>query len=572
VSAAAALATALAAPPKDGPASGGQIGGAAAPAPAATQKQGFSEGISLVAEPGILKAVRPDGTTAWRMPTYGRTTPSWSRLSDRMIELDNGQIIDVLGGRILAAKQYAPGSHGNAGADHGENGDHGATEQRGAAHWSALQSLGSISHFGVAFENNSVQGLRHAWLFYSANVNDHLGILARRSEGHETFGDAVPILSVEDVDVAYITYALDPSDNLTVFATGRPNDVQTMYAVRYEPGTGWLTPTVVCANAAISGNTDSIASAAADADGNVVLVLQLVGTAEGSSALSMYYDAAAGTWTELPIPFGARSGLMSNPEVVGNRSGMAVYLLYQKYLSDRRITYPQAAYYAHRLDLATRTWSAPQLIPATAQSGALGQKLVVVDDAGEATMLWMKRRVYNLEAATLCASRTDQGVWQAPEELVKVDGDSESLEPWGDIDVNAAGDIIAAFVSGNEVDGQPWGAWTHTVRYRAGVGWGPVEYHLPYSLGEPFFTRTRTRVCFYDADKAVATTMTDVGGTWQLTSLLYDGTSWAAAPLALPSVDEIYMQALSGAQGTAVLVYEPGLTGEGRSTWLRDAP
>jgi hypothetical protein len=543
------------------------VAGAAAEQPPRDAGDVAVAGLSFRMGPGAVSAVDAHGATVWKLRTPEHKTPAITRTAGHMILLDNGYLIDARTGQLLARD---PGDL-VGGLGDGAGGESKETRKtRGDVYWDDYQDFGDSTLFngdGVFFENNNGgDGLRRAWAVY--------GGWARQSEGHDAFGDpsAAPIGRI----------AIDRNDNITVMYRKIEEDphAYSAYAKRYEPATGWSEEVLVYSTDAF---WQSI-SLAADQDGNVIAMLW--NDPDHAFLVCAVYDAGTGTWSESTVPLGGHPNTLTLAvDVVGNRSGTAVYLLYVKPIVSREASFVTYfgqptdlwwAMFANRYDTATKQWSAPQMLPGSIgvrdDGGSARGCLAVVDEAGEATVVWAKRRALP-DGHTVCGSRTEGGAWQAPTELSRiVTISSPDLTVWGDIDINDAGDVIAVFTVNNRLPGDANNyKYLHTVRYRAGVGWDATQYPVRNSMA----LVTRCRVCFYDGDKAVATTVTSVDGYARLVSLEYDGTSWSPDLLPLPEECVVYFQDLAGAQGTAVLMYENHEDWDYspvRTTWLRETP
>jgi hypothetical protein len=153
--------------------------------------------------------------------------------------------------------------------------------------------------------------------------------------------------------------------------------------------------------------------------------------------------------------------------------------------------------------------------------------------------------------------------------------DDLNLQRFSSIDVNAAGDVMAAFIA-HSIALPTRGSLGrgvvdyYAVHYRAGQGWDAPKLVYGTSVS-PYMTRVRC--CFYQGDHAVATlnTMFDYA-EGRMGGFLYDGTSWSSTPLYTTVDGCSFLPRLVGDNGEALWLFDEGETGLFWSTWLRDAP
>lgn len=492
--------------------------------------------LVLAAKPGELTASNADGMVVWKVRRPGSAAPSWKRLDNGLIVLDDGMVLDKCG-RALTRLHKQPGGDTNQAGDPGDNSG-GRGGKRGDPYWSALAELGPGENpKEVLFDS---QG--NAWAFFN------WGGTVQRSNGHDgTWQPPETIWGSTAVPV------IDADDNITLlfkFIRGRSYGLG---ARRYEPGTGWSGITDIYCSSSFFQNI----TAGVDLNGNVVAVIDEVG-------LSFVYDAASGTWgpPQSGLPPGGSFGSALHT-VANNRSRTAIYLAY---LATRDYDWEPHALYVHRFDSDSKQWLPRQMVPGSwgISAGCYGPGCnlrVAVDDFGEVTVFWRRiGRSVGSGLQQVCAARTQNGVWQLPHAF-QATCSCGNMESFADIDVNEFGDVLCVFAEAGSF---------HALRYRAGVGWeeeNPYDVYWPYS--------TRSRVCFYQGAHAAATFYGVAGGDDQLLSILYDGTTWENELLDIPEGWPTFYQAIAADQGEPVLIFEGAELYGGShgtwATWLRDA-
>jgi hypothetical protein len=372
----------------------------------------------------------------------------------------------------------------------------------------------------------------------------------RRSNGHDGTWGPLETISNSTNYVSGPEGTIDPDDNITIVFRDISGGYK-LYAMRYEPGSGWSGPNLVYS----TGTFFQAIEAGGDAQGNVAAIYD-----PGNAVWSAIYDASSGTWGSghQVSPFGYNTML---PTVVGNRAGDGLYLIY-------RVTGGgPLGLHAHRFDSLTKSWGPAQLLPGTSTvsfsgAGPASRYPATVNPVGDATVFWQSgdpRGVY--------ASRTEAGIWQPADELLAPGPYGADMENFAHAESSEFGDAfgtITRYESGS--------VHFYAFRHRVGIGWDPP--YNPYTFG--FNITTRSRIAPYRAGHAVGTLYAPQGGTPQLTSMLYDGTSWQAGLLDVPEPYPAFFQEIKADQGEPLLVFEAEqLVGDNFgiwATWLRNLP
>lgn len=349
---------------------------------------------------------------------------------------------------------------------------------------------------------------------------------------------------------------IDLQDRITLVFRSEGVDPYQLVAMRYIPETGWTTPRVI-----FSGDSFfQTMRVAADAQGNVVVIFDPNAPLFSPELWTIAYDASMGSWGEASriTPANAVAYVVT---LVRNRAADRITLIY--FLSGRRHNGLQA----HQFDSQSKTWGPAHLLPgswraAFVAAGGESRYPATVDDDGNVTVFWATADT------AVYANRQQEGVWQRAHRLLSGGQYLADLENFADADISEAGTV--------------WGVLTryegdanrlYVLRYHATEGWQPAENPYSYS---PDLVTTRARIAPYQGDRAVATFYADQEGQGQITSLLYDGTSWASDLLDIPGNFFSFFQETVTDRGEVLLVFEPGAN-EGlvpgiSATWLRSAP
>jgi hypothetical protein len=497
---------------------------------------------------GRLICTTPEGDWLWAFDTGRAQRPEVDRLPGGNV-LVNGATLLGSGGRVMA-RMGADGGRGD-----GEKGGEDPA-------WDALTQLRpapgsgeSDSAYGPVFDSAG-----NAWLLvvHSQSGNYELEIL--RSNGHDGTWQAAETIYQTGNYVGRSGIVIDPADRVTVLFRrlgGGQNHIEIM---RYVPGTGWSGPDTV-----YSGPFFQSPDLACDADGN------LMASFDGPSTTmyTLIYDASTETWgtaTQLS-PAGSAAQL---PTLIQSREGSGVYAAYWVTSGGAR-----TGLYAHRFDSATKTWGAGVHLTGSEQAsfpGGIGPfscLVGAVDGAGDATVPYY---TYNATSGlyTLCANRTQGGVWQDAEELMAPNIDTADLQNFGDADTSPWMDALVVLQRYDVHSSGINSVWA--LHYdAASAQWEtPAAPYSDYSN-----LTTRARIAFRGADNAVATFRGSQGGQYQVTSALFDGASWLAGLLDIPEDYEAFLQETETDRGEVLLCFE----GEGGpfgpnygvfATWLRN--
>ncbi|MBU0617224.1 MAG: hypothetical protein KKI02_05880 [Planctomycetes bacterium] len=500
-----------------------------------------SQGFSITATAGELTATDTDGNVIWKFRSADLIVPKWERGPDGVIALNDGMVIDELG-RLLARQSDAPKKH--TGRDGGGRGS--------CPYWSELAQITPPSGSGESNSHNvplfDSQG--DAWVINTHLLSGDYELQIQRSNGHDGTWGPLETISDSTNYVAGPEGAIDPDDNITIVFRDISGGYK-LYAMRYEPGGGWSGPNLVYSTATFFQAIE----AGGDYQGNVAAIFDPANT-----VWSAIYDASSGTWgsAHRVSPAGYSTML---PTVVGNRAGDGLYLIY-------RVTGGgPLGLYAHRFDSAARSWGPAELLPWTSTvsfsgAGPASRYPATVDPFGEATVFWQSG-----SPCGVYASRTEAGIWQSAHELLAPGPYSADMENFAHAESSESGDafgVLTRYEAGY--------VHFYAFRYRAGIGWD-APYN-PYTYGFNF--TTRSRIAPYRGAYAVGTLFAPQSGTPQLTSLLYDGTSWQDGLLNVPETYPAFFQEIKADQGEPLLVFEAEeLIGDNFgiwATWLRNLP
>jgi hypothetical protein len=417
-----------------------------------------------------------------------------------------------------------------------------------AAMWEALVEIFDRAWF---FSPPLFDSHGNAWVFLS----DGVALRVVRSNGRDGTWQPPATLIEEANEIFGLEATIDPQDRITLVFRGLGVQPYELLTMRYTPGSGWSEPQVVFS----STQFFQAIEVAADAQGNVVVVFDLNEPLFNPGLWTLVFDASAGTWGEASRITAANTEAYV-PTVVRNRSGNAIALIY--------ILFDTAGHglYAHRLDSSTKAWGPARFLPGSrpaifSLATPASRYPATVDDDGNVAVFWATRR------NAVYASRQQEGAWQLAHRLLLGGPYLVDLENFADAETSELGTT--------------WGALTrfegdanrlYVFRYLSSAGWQAAENPYTYS---PNLSTTRARIAPYRGDRAVATFYADQDGEGQITSLLYDGTSWASNLLDIPGDFFAFFQETATDDGEVLLVFEPG-TYEGEvpgiaATWLRDA-
>jgi hypothetical protein len=305
------------------------------------------------------------------------------------------------------------------------------------------------------------------------------------------------------------TVAIDPQGNMALMFPSLLPDINYRYLAitSYEVGVGWTTTPVLIELVGYTRWFESL-NMGADSLGNFVELHEIDSRVFTSVCPAGTHGQG---WSSPPdelSTIGAQASLLAT--IIQNPSGTALYALYMT--ADTPYTGYQL--YAHRFNSSSVAWGAGEALPGASDcTCAFGNGVAflrgVVDEAGEATVFFEKEES---GVTWLCASRTDQGVWQSPTYLLQVDC-ATGMEYWGNATVNAAGDVTGitpAYVNGTH--------GVYSVTYRNGTGW-----EAPQSLPIDAESVSSVRLATFGAGEAVASLNNP---DRVFTSAYHDGSDW----------------------------------------------
>jgi len=495
--------------------------------------------LGLVAAPGELLAVHPDDGLLWKLAlggvatvdVVGRHAQLWL-LSNGVVVGDDGRVL----GRWDSSSVPADWWRGFDGR---------------AAKWDVPTEITppppaqtADSHQTPMFDHSG-----DAWVVNTHLASGQYALQVRRSHGHTGLWGPMQTISNTTRYVAGPEAVMDASDNITIAFRDIASGYH-LYAIRYQPGSGWGPLTRVYS----TGSFFQAIEIGADAAGTVAVVFDPDAGA-GDSVWSVSYDPTSGVWGT-PGQVSPAGYDVVLPTVFSNPAANAMYLVYQV-----RSGGP-AGIYGHIWDPNARQWGPAELLPGSEPAsysavGPVSRYPGVVDSAGNLTFFWGAPRV---PYATRCVS----GVWQPAVQLMPLE--VVDVENFGGAAGSVYRDVLGAFSrfeSGS--------VRFFYFQYEPGVGWR--EPQSPY-VATPLNLATRTRVSFYQGRRAVSTVLGIQDAVRQLTSLLYDNGAWSSSLLDIPGLDESYYADLVADRGEVLLVYEGELAGVNqgiKATFLRDA-
>ena len=500
-----------------------------------------SQGFSIIATAGELTATDTDGNVVWKFTSADHVIPNWQRGPGGVIAVSDGMVIDELG-RLLTRQYESPKERG------GQYGGNRGT----CPHWSELAQVTPPSGSGQSNSHKTplFDSQGNAWVINTYLSSGDYELQVRRSNGHD--GSWGPLETISD-STNYVSGpegTIDLDDNITIVF----RDIQSgykLYAMRYEPSGGWSGPNLVFS----TGTFFQTIEAGGDQHGNVAAILD-----PASAVWSAVYDASSGTWGSAHQVSPTGYGTML-PTVAANRAGNGLYLIY------RVTSGGPLGLYAHRFDSDAKSWGPAELLPGTSTvsfsgAGPASRYPATVDPFGEATVFWQSG-----SPCGVYASRTEAGIWQSAHELLAPGPYAADMENFSHAESSEFGDafgVLTRYEAGY--------IHFYAFSYRVGIGWDPP--YNPYTYGFNF--TTRSRIAPYRGAHAVATLFAPQSGTPQLTSLLYDGTSWQDGLLDVPENWPAFFQEIKADQGEPLLVFEAEeLVGDNFgiwATWLRNLP
>ncbi len=516
--------------------------------------------LTIEVSPGELRGVDAEGVTIWRIQTPAESEPVVTSTADGGLLVD-GVVVSRRGAIIAGYNQIdqSPDAFRHDGAFRGDEsfGDGGSVEVGGPVgcpYWEDDVVVTPPPGSGAdTIAPLIVDSSGNAWM-----INRRLGSgneLLRVRRFDRAAGVWGPLTTISDTT----TYAdqpegtIDGDDNLTIVFRDISSGYR-MYAIRHEPGSGWgpLTPIF---------STPSFFQAlevASDAEGDVVLINDFRQNQDTTTVRSVFYDAVSGTWGS-PVQVSPDGYDTMLPTLAQNKAGTSLYLVY-------RVTGGgPVGLYGHRWDGAANAWGPAEYIPDSqtpgfSSVGASSRFPLTVGGDGEATLLWRTRSPY-----TVYTSRTQDGTWQAPHEVLPPGSWSTNIENFAYIDSNADGDVMGAIMRWEGFDANHF----YTFRYDHATGWRDVE--IPYTSSLNLVTRVR--VVFYSGARAAGTVLGSQDGQRQLVSLNYDGLDWHPDLLDIPQDHDGYFQSIIADRTETLLVYqaEHGATDFGNlATWLKN--
>jgi hypothetical protein len=497
-----------------------------------------AEELRYVVTANELRAVLPDQTVAWRVTLNDGAADRVLSHDRQAVLLSNGWLIDM-NGRVLS-RPVLPADLAAV---------RGAELDAPTAAWDTPTEITppppaqtSDAHQPPMFDRGG-----DAWVINTHIESGTYYLQVRRSLGHSGTWGPMETISSTTRYVAGPEGVMDINDNIMIVFRDIASGYH-LYAIRYEPGSGWGPLQHVYSTSSFFQAIE----VGADRAGNVAAVFDPELSGSGS-VWSVVYQAAGGTWgaARQISPVGYRTIL---PTVFCNPTADAMYLVYLV-----RSGGP-VGLYAHAWDSNARDWGPPVFLPGSetasfSGAGPASRYPGVVDASGTVTFFWGTPYVPY-------ASRCEAGVWQPAVQLMPLE--IVDVENFAGAAVSVRGDVFGAFSRFE----------SGTVRFfmfkfEPGAGW--LAPQNPYTA--PLNLATRTRVSFYQGPRAVATMLGVQGGTRQITSILYDEDAWATSLLDIPGQEDAFYADLASDRGEVLVVYEGEINtvNQGiKATFLRD--
>jgi len=492
-----------------------------------------------------IRTADPEGHLIWRVTARGSVTERLRTQPDGSTVTGAGHLLDPFGG--VVARQHADGRAVSPGSRLSDD----------CPYWDELAEITPPpSGFSDAHAPLLVDSMGNVWVIDTRIASGKYKLLVRQSIGHTGEWGDLEIVADSTKYVSQPQGAIDGDDNVTIVYRDISSGYH-LYAIRYEPGSGWGELTQFYSTSTFFQAIE----VAADADGDVVTLFD---PSPGSipQVWSVYRDADTGEWTS-PDQISAPGYNTLLPTLTQNRDGTGLYAVYLN-----RGGGP-VGLYGHRWDAAANAWGPAEYLPGSETAGfsfagPVSRFPMTVGDDGEATVPWQAvvEVMPDVYEFTVYANRTAGGSWQPAHELLPPGPDDTDIENFAYAD-SSGGDAMVVLTRYESGSNRVW-----AFRYSDATGWQEAEN--PFTSTLPL--STRIRCIFYQGARAMASFYGPQHGINQLTSLRYTGTGWLPDLVDIPGEYIAYYQDPIADGGEALLVFEAEKSGNQgiKASWLRN--
>ncbi|MEM9387882.1 MAG: hypothetical protein AAGA68_22705 [Pseudomonadota bacterium] len=337
---------------------------------------------------------------------------------------------------------------------------------------------------------------------------------------------------------------IDQQDNITV-AFRTLDGTNELRALRYSPGGAWEEELVYKASSPDFFFQDI--NAAADADGNVVIVSMLETSIDRMFAV--VYDAESGAWMN-PEWISPAAGRIKVPTVVSNRDGNSIEAFYLIEGGE------SSGMYARTFLSPSEGWTSPTLVGGTRRAvipvgGGASDYPVVLDGFGNATVVYYLP--IELGATTVWlfrATRRVDGAWQRPVTLRVSVGELAYgfIADFGDSDYDEDGNVAIVFKhQGNAVDPLAVDLWAFQFDASSDT-WSTTSIY-----SNPLDGSQRSRVAFTAPNRALATYLD--AERFGAASRFYDDEQWLDS-IGLPGNPLMASHETVATRGDVAMLYQ----------------
>ncbi|MDY7107582.1 MAG: hypothetical protein SYC29_03000 [Planctomycetota bacterium] len=504
-------------------------------AAAGTASAGSADG-----RPAAIDVSLEDGSLAWRLRSPSARPEVRRTVSDGSILTDWGVLVGSRGtilARVHDGRVSAPRGTGRA---------------LDCPFWDELAEITPpTSGFSDAHAPLLKDSAGNVWVI-NTHIEGGYELQVRRSEGHS--GDWLPMETISDTTnyVSQPQGTIDGEDNITIVFRDIAGGYR-LFAIRYEPGSGWGALTQIYSTAAFFQAIEI----AADEDGDVVAIFDPELGAD-PAVWSLTRDAGNGQWGTAERVSASGMNILL-PTVARNESGSALYLVYLA------VSGGEIGLWGHRWDADANAWEEGQLLPGTEDAGytaagPVSRFPLAVGPDGEASVLW---QTADPGPYGVYASRTDGGVWQPAHELLAPGPDDTDIENFAYMHAGAPGDVMGVITRYESGNNRVW-----AFRHSANEGWHDAVNPYTSALN----ISTRIRAAFYQGARAFASFYGRQDNQNQLTSILYTGIGWLDELIDIPGTYIAYYQDPIVDRGEALLVFEAESGGNQgiKASWLRN--
>jgi hypothetical protein len=263
--------------------------------------------------------------------------------------------------------------------------------------------------------------------------------------------------------------AIDTQGTVTaVWSEGDVNDYGVVHVASRPADGDWSASVELSDGQAIEPQV------AVDPEGNVTAAWTLLSADRGDGIIQSNTRPSGGDWSAEAVDVSADDGLAEHPRLAVDAQGEATAVWHRRDI-------PAGSGFKQFVQTARRvagTWSAPTTI--SRDDGLAGNPEVTVDPEGNATAIWSWFPLGPGPRAVQARSRTADGTWDSPVDLVTKSGSLEPSESDLQVAADSQGNVTAI-----------WTAWAsptlvvRSARRAVGGGWSaPVDVSGPaaYSI------------------------------------------------------------------------------------------